>query len=307
MALGAVPGEAATSAITAPVRETSSPGRLARSSRSALPCITLTCNRCNLKIASMRTKLSIVLCLALAGAASAESLQVFAASSLSESFKELGNLYQTRHGVTPAFNFAATNELRQQIEHGASADVFAAASQEEMDKAVQAGLVEAPRVFARNRLVLIVPRSNPGRIKSLRDLARPSLKLVTTHPNVPAGKYTRCMLDRLAADPAYGAAFRDRVRKNFVSLEINVKQVCGKVSLGEADGGICYSSDVTARLGQTVTALAIPVAYNVDATYPIAVLARARQAAAARRFVEFVTSAPAQKVLATYNFGPATR
>lgn len=232
-----------------------------------------------------------------------EPLQVFAAASLTESFRELGKIYAARHGAAPAFNFGATNELRMQIEHGAKADVFAAASQDEMDKAVQSGAASAPVVFVKNRLVLIVPRANPGKIKTLTDLARPGLKLVTTHPNVPVGKYTQSMLDRMAADPAYGAAYRDAVQANFRSLEVNVKGVCAKVSLGEADAGFVYYSDFTGKLALTVQALDIPARFNVEATYPVAVVPRAANAEGAARFVRFLVSPEAQDVFARFNFG----
>lgn len=238
-----------------------------------------------------------------ARALAGEPVQVFAAASLNESFREIGKLFAARHGEAPSFSFGATNELRMQIEHGARADVFASASQEEMEKAVQSGVARAPVVFVKNRLVIIVPRSNPGRIKVLRDLARPGLKLVTTHPNVPVGKYTQTMLEKMAADPAYGAAYRDAVKANFRSLEINVKAVCVKVSLGEADAGIVYYSDFTDKLSRTVQALDVPAKYNVEASYPAGVVPRAAHAAAAAKFVEFLISPESQAVFRRFNFG----
>jgi molybdate transport system substrate-binding protein len=250
----------------------------------------------------MNTTTSLLLAIALAVAPSvrAEAISVFAAASLTESFKELGKMFGSQGSAQ--FNFGATNELRTQIEHGARADVFASASQEEMDKAVKAGIVKDPVVFVRNRLVLIVPKANPGGIKSLKDLARPGLKLVTTHPNVPVGKYTMQMLEKMAQDPKYGASYAADVKKNFRSLEVNVKAVAAKVSLSEADAGVVYYSDVTARLGETVQAFDIPAKFNVDATYPIAVVAKAAHAETAQKFIEFVTSPAAQEVFKKYNF-----
>jgi molybdate transport system substrate-binding protein len=244
--------------------------------------------------------LTVTLSLSLiAAAVAAEPLQVFAAASLAGPFQELGKLF----GRAVTFQFAGTSELRMQIEHGARADVLAFASTDEMDRAVDAGLVREPRVFAKNRLVLIVPRSNPGRIRTFRDLARPALKLVTTHPGVPIGKYTLAMFERVAQDPDHGEPFRDAVKRNFVSLEINVKHVCAKVSLSEADGGIVYYSDVTARLGQTVRALDIPDRFNVQASYAIAVVARSSQPAASGAFLDLVVSPEGQAILARHNFG----
>lgn len=255
----------------------------------------------------MRLLVPVLLLLGATVAGAAETLEVAAAASLSEAFREIGTLYTRKTGQPVRFNFGATNELRMQIEHGARADVFASASAEEMDKAVKAGVVNDPQTFATNRLVLIVPKGNPGKIGSLKDLARPGLKLVTTHPNVPVGKYTQTLLEKLAASPAYGSAYREAVKKNFRSLELNVKHVASKVSLGEADGGFVYDSDCTAKLGEAVIPLAIAPAYNVQATYPIGVVTRAGHGADAARFIDFVRSAAGQAVLASFNFGPAAK
>ena len=60
------------------------------------------------------------------------------------------------------------------------------------------GRLRKPVAFATNSLVVIVPRSNPARIKTIFDLAkRPKLKLVVAGPKVPIGLYTREVLKRL--------------------------------------------------------------------------------------------------------------
>lgn len=246
----------------------------------------------------------MILVLLLANAAAAESLEVFAAASLTDSFREIGALFEARHKASPAFQFAATNELRLQIEHGAKADVFAAASTEEMDRAVRSGIVKGPRPFVKNRLVLIIPKTNPGKLETLRDLARPGLKLVVAGPKVPVGAYTLAMLDKLAADASYGPGFKAAVLENVASHELNVKAVCAKISLGEGDAGVVYSSDVTARLGRTVRTLDIPERLTVEVLYPVAVVERALNPGLARTFVEFLVSPAAQSVLEKHNFGP---
>ncbi len=101
------------------------------------------------------------------------TLNVFAAASLTESFNEIGTAYhQQNPNVTVKFNFNGSQILEQQIANGAPADVFASADQANMQKASDAGLVNTPQVFVKNRLVVIVPTSNPGNINSLKDLAK---------------------------------------------------------------------------------------------------------------------------------------
>lgn len=236
-----------------------------------------------------------------------QKLTVFAAASLTESFTELGEQFEAAHpGVTVLFNFAGSQQLRGQLEQGAQADVFASANNKEMNAAVQSSLVISgtQTTFARNRLVVIFPKDNPARVATLADLAKPGLKLVVADKAVPVGQYTLDMLARMSQDPAYGADFEDKVQKNMVSHENDVKFVVAKVRLGEADAGVVYSTDVTAAAGQDVTSLAIPDPFNQLATYPIAALAHAPQPELAQAFIELILSEDGQQVLASYGFIP---
>src|SRR5205085_10514598 len=134
---------------------------------------------------------------------------------------------------------------------------------------VKGGLASGdPTGFARNRIVVVLPKDNPDGSMALQDLGRPGVKVVTTDPAVPIGTYALQVLDTLSADPAFGADFRARVEANVVSREANVRAVLGKVSLGEADAAMVYVSDAaTAR--DSVTTLDIPDQYNVLAAYPM--------------------------------------
>jgi molybdate transport system substrate-binding protein len=174
-----------------------------------------------------------------------------------------------------------------------------------MQEAVDHGLVTGePVVFARNRLVVLVPASNPGRIERLEDLARPGLKLVLAGESVPAGKYSREMLGKLAAAPDFPAGYAARTLSNLVSEEENVKGVVAKVQLGEADAGIAYRSDVTPAVAARVRVLEIPDERNVLAEYPIAVATGAADAAGAREFVALGLSAEGQQILARHGLLP---
>ena len=108
-----------------------------------------------------------------------------------------------------------------------------------------------PVAFASNALVLIVPRSNPAKLRTVRDLARrPKLRLVVAGPKVPIGLYTREVLKRLGLL---------KVLRKVVSLEPDVKGIVGKVALGEADAGFVYRTDVRPVAGK-VKAIALPAA-----------------------------------------------
>jgi molybdate transport system substrate-binding protein len=235
------------------------------------------------------------------------TLTVFAAASLTESFTELGQQFEASHaGVEVLFNFAGSQQLRAQLEQGAQADVFASANTKEMNSAIAASLVVSgtQRIFARNRLVVIFPKDNPGKIQALADLARPGLKLDVADKAVPVGQYTLDMLDKMSGAPAFGPDFKEKVLANVVSYEDNVKAVVSKVRLGEVDAGVVYSTDVTSDAARNVGVLPIPDQFNQVAIYPIAPLANAGQVDLAKQFIELTLSKPGQQILVRYGFIP---
>jgi molybdate transport system substrate-binding protein len=240
------------------------------------------------------------------GAPSGENLTVYAAASLTDAFREMATLFQTRTGARVDFNFGASNTLRTQLEQGAVADIFASANTMEMQNLAKAGLlVGDPSVFASNRLVVVVPRENTGKVSRLQDLSRSGLKFVTALPHVPVGQYTVAALEKMSADPAFGSDFKQKVDANTVSKEDSVRSVLSKVALGEADAGVVYVSDIVSAQRERVTTLAIPDQFNTVATYPIAVVKGGKRADQARKFIDFVLSPEGQAVLANYSFIPA--
>lgn len=231
------------------------------------------------------------------------TLNVFAAASLTESFNEIASAYHQAHPtVTVKLNYNGSQILEQQIANGAPADVFASADATNMTKASDAGLVNASQVFVKNRLVVIIPGSNPGNISTLKDLAKKGVKIDLAATTVPAGKYAVQVLDNLSKSADYGATFGSSVLANVVSREDNVKAVVQKVQLGEADAGFVYSTDVTAAVASKVTIIDIPDQYNVIAQYPIAVVKASAHASDAQAFISFVLSPAGQAILTKYHF-----
>jgi molybdate transport system substrate-binding protein len=232
-------------------------------------------------------------------------LQVFAAASLAEPFTELGKRYEAAHpGVSITFNFAGSNVLRLQIEQHAPADVFASANEAQMKALLDGGLVnsDSVRVFAGNRLTIIVPSSNPAHVVAFADLAKPGLKLVAADKAVPAGAYFEKLLERAAARTEYGNSFSSAVLANIRSREENVEAVVTKVRLGVADAGIAYQSDLHGSAGAFLTGIDIPPDINPPAEYPIATIAHGDAPELARDFESFVLSPEGQSILAAHDF-----
>ena len=195
-------------------------------------------------------------------------LTVFAAASLTNVFPAID-----KH---PTYSFGGSNTLAAQIRQGAPADVFASANTSIPEQLYDQGLVEKPVVFTRNALILVVPKSNPAKIRSVYDLRRAGTKLVVAAPGVPVGDYTRIVLHNLQLDDAL---------KNVVSNETDVREVLAKVALGEADAGFVYTTDARTIRGKVAT-IGIRWSAQPIVQYAVAVVKSSKHIAAARYYVK---------------------
>ena len=249
---------------------------------------------------------------------------VFAASSLAEAFDQIASAYEEGHpGVAVHLNYAGSQRLRTQLEHGATADVFASADHIQMDRLMASGFLLGPAVqFTTNRLVVIVPKLNgtpseksslarrerehhePGSIYTLEDMAKQGVKLVMALPEVPAGTYARVVIANIGAVPGSSTDYAERVLANVVSMEPNVRSVAQKIALGEADAGIVYWSDgqVQALAGR-VRVIPIPEDSNIIARYPVARLTGSVEPDLAEAFIHFLLSSQGQDILLEHGFG----
>jgi molybdate transport system substrate-binding protein len=234
------------------------------------------------------------------------NLTIFAAASLTEAFNEMKTEIEAANpGTKLTFNFAGSSALRTQLTQGAAADVFASADMVNMDPVVQAGDISGDTsIFARNKLVIVVPADNPGNVSDVKDLAKPGLKLVLAQEQVPVGNYARQALDKLNDDPTYGSDFKDKVLANLASNELNVKDVLAKVQLGEADAGIVYATDAASAAQSKVKTIDIPDQFNIIAQYPIGVVTSGSNPAGARAFIAYLLSPVGQAIMAKYGFIP---
>ena len=233
------------------------------------------------------------------------TLTILAASSLLDAFGELGKTFEKQNpGTEVRASYGASSDMLAQIQQGAPADVFASAAQEEMTTAVKDGLVAGnPKVFVKNREIIIVPKDNPAGIDEFRDVANPGVKLVLAHKDVPAADYAIEILGKANAE--YGDGFETKVLSNVVSREADVRASVNRVVVGDADATFGYASDYTPDVRDRVRVVPIPPDLNIIATYPIAVLRDAKSPKLAKKWVELVTSKEGQRVLEKWNFEPA--
>jgi molybdate transport system substrate-binding protein len=217
-------------------------------------------------------------------AAAGDRPTVLAAASLAEAFPAIAK--------APRYSFAGSDTLALQIRQGAPADVFASAAPNYTQGLYREGLVGRPHPLAANRLAVIVPAGNPAGIRAVADLTAPGITLVLASEDVPVGGYAREALRALGLGAALG---------NVVSEEPDVKDVVGKVALGQADAGVVYTTDARAA-GDRVRVVPVPARAQPDIRYEIAVVASAPHPEAARAFVARATGPEGRAALARAGF-----
>jgi molybdate transport system substrate-binding protein len=232
-------------------------------------------------------------CAALASGAQAATqaqLTVYAAASLTDVFPKID--------ASQRYAFGGSNTLAAQIQQGAPADVFASANMTLPNQLFARGLCSKPVVFTRNTLVIVVPRANPARIRSVYDLTKSGVKLVVAGPGVPVGGYTLQVLKNMNLSAA--------VTKNVVSQETDVREVLSKVALGEADAGFVYSTDAKTVPGR-VTTIKVPAWAQPKVQYGMCVVSSSGDRSDARAFVNRVLSKAGQARLLAAGFLPRVK
>ncbi|MEV7832232.1 molybdate ABC transporter substrate-binding protein [Streptomyces subrutilus] len=215
-------------------------------------------------------------------------LTVLAAASLTDVFKTAAAAYEKKHpGTGLKFSFAGSQELAAQVKQGAPADALVTADTTTMD-GVRAQ-VNDPKVIAKNRLVIATAKGNPLKIDSLKDLADTKIKVVLAAPEVPAGRYSKEVLDKQG------------ITVKPVSQEPNVRAALSKVELGEADAALVYTTDAAAAKAK-VDAVEIPDDQNAVASYPAATLKASKKGPAATEFVAWLSTPETQKILTDAGF-----
>jgi molybdate transport system substrate-binding protein len=241
-------------------------------------------------------RLLVLLCVSLVPLSHAAEIHVFAAASLTDALKEIAATYSTESKDKVVFNFVGSNFLARQIEAGAPADIFFSADEAQMDRLEKQNLVvrETRRNRLSNSLVIVVGNDSNLSLNSAKDLIQQNIKrLALADPaGVPAGIYAKRFLQKQNLWPA--------LEKKIVPTE-NVRAALAAVESGNVEAAIVYKTDA-AISKKTKVAFEIPTAGAPTIHYPVALLKDAHEAAAAKKFLEFLFSPAATAVFQRYGF-----
>jgi molybdate transport system substrate-binding protein len=219
------------------------------------------------------------------------TITIFAAASLKNALDSAAAAYDKSTGNKAVISYAGSSALAKQIEQGAPADIFISADLDWMDYVQKKKLIKDDTRFnlLGNRLVLIAPKASTASLTigpnfplaaALGDnhIAMANVK------SVPAGKYGSAALEKLGV-------WKETEPK--VAQADNVRAALALVAQGEAPFGIVYESDAIAEPKVKVVD-AFPEDSHPPIIYPIAILGGAKNADAAKAFVDYLKTPDAQ-------------
>ena len=228
-----------------------------------------------------------------------EEILVFAAASLTDVMKTLGQQFAQSEGVKVRFNLGGSTNLAQQIIRNAPADALILAGPEPMNNLEERGLIASDtRVDLLTNELVVVGRAGVADkmgIHSLEDLASADVRVAIANPDLaPAGWYAREALQNLG--------LWQRLQPRLVP-SLDVRVALGYVETGNVDAGIVYRTDTLKGEGLEILA-PIPEESHSPIVYPAGVVGRSRHGEAARKFLEYLRGGEARETFREYGFIP---
>jgi molybdate transport system substrate-binding protein len=229
--------------------------------------------------------------------ASAKTIRVAVAISLKDAVEAIASDYTTTTGEKLEFTFGSSGQLLAQIQNGADIDLFISAAEKQVSDLQKAGLAidRTRRVVAGNTLVLVVPAGATNAPTSFESLNPDSVtKVAIGEPvTVPAGQYASQVLTKLG--------LTDRLKDKIV-YGANVRQVLSYVERGEVSAGILYATDARESGDKVRIVATAPAGTHEPIVYPAVVVKTSKKPDVAERFLNYLGSENARKILIEKGF-----
>ncbi len=223
------------------------------------------------------------------------TLTVHAGAGIRPPLDELGKVFEKKTGTRVEYNYKGSGCLLADICFSKRGDVYIPGELYYVKQAEERGFLAKSRVVAQMSTVVILQKGNPKKIKSLKDLTRPGLR-------VGLGDPTKVAIGRAASESLVKAGILKDVEKNVVMRALNVVEMGIGVKLEHLDAAIVW--DATAHLFKgDVETLHLPEEWRVDSPIPVGVLSFSKHLTVAEQFMEFLASEEAEKVFRAHGYG----
>ncbi len=243
-------------------------------------------------------------------------IQVFIAASLNTVMTDLAARYNEIHpNVKITFNADSSGKLLTQIEEGYACDVFFSAAQKQMNTLENDDqlVVEGTRKDVLNNQVVVVTRKDSGTKVTGLETLKDAQSIALADGSVPVGKYTRQALVKAGILPEAEDVSKittqevsDALGGVEISEQSNVSKVLAAVVEGSCEVGTTYYSDTYGYEDQLDILEKVSYDLTGNVIYPIAQVQNDEaddvEKAAAKDFIDYVTSDSVKEILESYYF-----
>jgi molybdenum ABC transporter molybdate-binding protein len=240
-----------------------------------------------------------------------DPVQVYAAGSLREAMTKIASQYQQLTGLKIGLTFGASGLLRERIEKGEPASVFASADILNPKRLADAGSWAAPVVFVRNSMCALVSEkvvAEPSTLLSV--MLKPEVRVGTSTPKSdPSGDYAWALFEK--AEVVQAGAFKvlDAKALKLTGAANSPQSPVGRlfyawvIDEGQADVFLTYCTNAVAAQNEVrrLKVVKMPPQLQVGAAYALTVSKSASPVAMA--FADFLLEAPAQAIFNSLGFG----
>jgi len=239
--------------------------------------------------------LAFVLSISAAQAAEPTVIAGLFASTANDAMAEVIPLYERSHpNARIQATYAGGQVLAAQVESGANVDLILVGASTIMPLRGK-GKVGAPVGIMAYREAVLVPKGST-KVRGLRDLANPGIRVALGTADSPHGKYAHTVLEKAGAK--FGPDFERKVMANVVTTKTGASQIPPAVKSGVADAAIGFTSDES----DAIVAIPVPAEDDVFTTLLAAVVAGTPHAAPAQDFIDYLRGPEAQAIFHKHHF-----
>ena len=225
-------------------------------------------------------------------ASSQGSILVYAGAGLKAPMQEIGQVFAQKYGIDVQYNFAGSGTHISQMNLTKKGDVFIPGSTVEYSTAKSQGLVDTSQLVAYHVPVIAVQKGNPKNITTIRDFAKPGLKVALGDANATAiGKAGTKMFVKYNITGA--------VEKNVVTRTPTINELTIFMNTGQADAALLTLDQINE---DTMDAIPIPVSDNVVLIVPVGITSFTKAPESAQKFVDFVASDEGKAIFVKHGF-----
>jgi molybdate transport system substrate-binding protein len=221
-------------------------------------------------------------------------LLVYSGAGLKKAMQEIKTVYEANHDVTIDYVYAGSAQLLAQIQLSGKGDVFIVGSQAVYQDAQTKKLAEAPKLVAHHTPCIAVRSGNPLKIYSLKDLARPGIKIILGDPKANAIGLSAQKIIRKNGLPG--------IIRNTVAETATVNELVTQLSMGQADAAIVTEDSIANNT--KLERIEIPPEQNIDQIIPVGVVTVSKHKNEAQKFTDFIASGAGKKIFAKHGFKP---